>query len=103
MMDIRQPGFHLPTQPPSSPPNAATQAKTWKAAQDFEAMTLNELMQPMFAAADDSAGAFTGGEGEKEFKPLLVNEIAKNMEHAGGLGLAGSIYEKMLAMQEKKS
>ncbi|AOX19155.1 rod-binding protein [Kozakia baliensis] len=79
-----------------------SQAKTWKAAQDFEAMTINQMLQPMFATVNESGGMFDGGAGEKQFKPMLINEVAKEMEHTGGLGLATAIYQKMLAMQEKK-
>ncbi|GAJ27646.1 rod-binding protein [Acidomonas methanolica] len=87
----------------ASAPDPQTQAKTWKAAQDFEAMTINEMLQPMFAAAEpDDNGLFGGGIGEKQFRPMLINEMAKTMEQTGGLGLAPAIYRQMLALQEKK-
>ncbi|AQS89588.1 hypothetical protein A0U93_14930 [Neoasaia chiangmaiensis] len=79
------------------------QTKTWKAANEFEAMAINEMLQPMFEtgeAGDDAP--LGGGIGEKQFKPMLVNEIAKNMQQSGGLGLAHEIYNKMMAMQNRK-
>ena len=76
-------------------------AKTWKAAQDFEAMTLGQLLQPMFDTADQSNGLFGGGSGEAAWRPMLVNEIARKISAGGGLGLAGPIFAQMLQAQEK--
>jgi flagellar protein FlgJ len=46
---------------------------------------------------------FSGGEGEKTWKPMLVDEIAKQISANGGLGLAEPIHDAMLRMQEAKS
>lgn len=75
-------------------------AKLWKAAQDFEAMALNQLLAPMFATVDSAHGAFGGGDGEETWKPMMVQELAKSMSHHGGLGLAVPVYNQMLRMQE---
>lgn len=99
-----------PTNIPMSTPTTSTSSvsdaakeKTWKAAQDFEAMAINEMLSPMFETEGDAnGGVFGGGIGEKQFKPMLINEFAKNMQKAGGLGLAPAIYKKMLELQEKK-
>lgn len=81
-------------------PDAADEAKTWKAATDFEAMTINQLVEPMFSTIDTAKDMFSGGTGEEQLKPMLVNEMAKEMQKAGGLGLAQPIYNQMLKMQE---
>jgi peptidoglycan hydrolase FlgJ len=79
-------------------------AKMWKAARDFEAMALGELLKPMFETAESKKpGLFSGGEAEKTWKPMLVDEIAKRIALNGGLGLAGPIHDAMLRMQEGKS
>ena len=98
----------LPTSP--SPGSAAPPAggtggpvdpRIWKAAQDFEAMAIGQLLEPMFSTVDQSQGEFGGGAGERNFKPMLVNEMAKAVEQRGGLGLAAPVYAQMLKMQEK--
>ena len=76
--------------------------KVMKAAQDFEAMTIGQLLQPMFDTVDQSQGLFGGGAGESNFKPMLVTEMAKQVESHGGFGLAQGIYQQMLKMQEKQ-
>jgi peptidoglycan hydrolase FlgJ len=75
-------------------------AKLAKAAQDFEAMAIGQLLQPMFNTVDMSHNAFGGGPGEEAWKPMLVQEYAKRIAANGGLGLAKPIYEAMLRMQE---
>ncbi|NHN87514.1 rod-binding protein [Acetobacter conturbans] len=75
--------------------------KIWKTAKDFESMTINQMLEPMFDTVDTSAGFFGGGVGESSFKPMLTTEMAKQIENSGGLGLAPSVYHQMLEMQEK--
>jgi Rod binding domain-containing protein len=85
--------------PPGQHANPQT-ARAWKAAQDFEAMALNELLKPMFDTVDLSQNLFGGGDGEQAWQPMLVTELAKKIAAGGGLGLAGPIYQAMLRMQE---
>ena len=78
----------------------APDAKVLKAARDFEAMAIGQMLEPMFATVDTSKSMFSGGAGEESFKPMLVTEMAKEVEAHGGLGLADGIYQQMLKMQE---
>ena len=50
--------------------NPAT-ARIWKAAQEFEAMVLGQLVGPMFATVDTSKGAFGGGAAEEATQQRL--------------------------------
>jgi len=77
-------------------------AKTRKSAQDFEAMVLGEMLQPMFKTVDTSKGLFGGGQGEATWKPMLVEEMAKSIAKQGGLGIADAVMKEMLRMQEMK-
>ena len=74
--------------------------KAWKAAQDFEAMTLNQFLVPMFDTVDTSTGPFGGGQGESAWKPMLIDSIAKQLAKSGGLGLAQPVFRQMIQMQE---
>jgi len=104
MTIVRPPPSQASAMAPNDTGAEARAARTWKAAQDFESMAINEMLQPMFSSGQsEDGGFFGGGVGEKQFRPMLVNEIAKNVEHTGGLGLAQAIYKQMVAMQEKKS
>lgn len=90
------------------PPNASTLppgqvAKLWQSAQDFEAMALGQLLQPMFDTVDMSHSAFGGGEAEAAWRPMLVDAIGKQMQAHGGIGLAVPVFNAMLRAQEHKS
>jgi len=80
----------------------ATQIKLRKAAEDFTAVALNELLKPMFDTADTANGPFGGGPAEEQFKPLMIAEIAKQIARSGGLGLAEPVYQQMLRLQETR-
>jgi Rod binding domain-containing protein len=91
--------------PPSGAAGAAqpdTQ-KLRRAAQDFTAVALNELLKPMFDTADTAAGPFGGGAAEAAFKPMMVSEIAKQIAGSGGLGLTEPVFQQMLRLQEKQT
>jgi len=75
-------------------------AQIHKAAQDFEAMALGQLLQPIFATVDTSHSLFGGGEAEATIKPMLVDAMAKNISAHGGLGLAAPVFASMLRTQE---
>ena len=92
----------VPTVAAPAPQGPEVNPKVMKAAQDFEAMTIGQLLQPMFDTVDQSQGLFGGGAGESNFKPMLVSEMAKQVENHGGFGLAEGIYQQMLKMQEKQ-
>lgn len=75
-------------------------ARIQKAAQDFEAMALGQMLAPMFETVDASKGAFGGGSGEQAWQPMMITEIGKQMAKSGGVGLARPVMEQMLRMQE---
>ncbi len=79
---------------------AAQVQKAWKAAQDFEALALGQFLAPMFDTVDLSAGPMGGGSGEAQWKPMLIDAMAKKIAHSGGLGIAQPVFRQMLQMQE---
>ncbi len=76
--------------------------KTRKSAQDFEAMAIGQLLQPMFQTVDSAHGLFGGGSGEEMWKPMMVNEMGKMLAKSGGIGIADAVFKEMLRMQEVK-
>lgn len=91
------------TSPVARPVQSADPAKLAKSAQDFEAMAIGQLLQPMFDTVDTANSFFGGGSGEEAWKPMLVQEFAKQIAAHGGLGLAKPVYDAMLRMQETQS
>ena len=89
------------------PPNASglpqgQLTKLWKSAQDFEAMAIGQLLQPMFETDDAAHSAFGGGEAEAAWRPMLIDAIGKQMAAHGGIGLAVPVFNAMLRAQEAK-
>ncbi len=73
----------------------------WDKAKDFEAVFISSMLQPVFDSIDVD-GTFGGGQGEKVFRSMLVQEYGRKMVDTGGIGLAESVYETMLRAQEGK-
>lgn len=82
------------------PSPAADPAQIMKSANNFEAMVVGQLLQPMFDTVNTAKNAFGGGVGEQAWKPMLVQEFAKQIEAHGGLGLGKPVYDAMIRMQE---
>jgi flagellar protein FlgJ len=97
------PPVSVPPAPVASPKRPAPSADPTtiaKSAQDFEAMAIGQLLEPMFDTVDTAHGLFGGGAGEENWKPMLVQAFAKQIQAHGGLGLAKPVYDAMIRMQE---
>ena len=80
-------------------PAGASVAQLRKVAEDFEAVFVAQMLQPMFA----NLGAekpFGGGHGEDMWRSVQVEEFGKAIVKNGGLGVADSVFREMLKMQE---
>ncbi len=98
---VAGPSAHPATAAPA-PAGPADPARIRKAAQDFEAMAIGELLRPMFDTIDTAKGLFGGGSAEAAWKPMLIQEMARKIAAHGGLGLAGAVQGALLRMQEDK-
>ena len=87
----------LPAQPNAAKPPANLEAIK-KTAHEFEAMAIGELLKPMFEALD-TEGLGGGGQGERMFRPMLVQEYAKAIASGRGIGIADSVMRAMIQMQ----
>lgn len=88
---------------PGSMSASEADKKIQKGAQDFEAVALGEMMQPMFETVDTSGKPFGGGSAEKQFRSLQVLELGKQIAKEGGVGIAHQVYRTMQKMQEKST
>ena len=70
-----------------TPPSPAEVAKLRKAAQDFESVFLNHMLKTMRQSATSGPG-MGGRSGERMYRDLLDDELAKSIAKSGGLGLA---------------
>lgn len=84
---------------PSPMPPAAVDARIERAAKDFEALVLAELLAPIFDGVDSPAIAGGGGTGEKAFSSLLTQEYARTIAERGGFGVADAVKTSLIDMQ----
>jgi Rod binding domain-containing protein len=89
---------HTPTAGPPAATAAAPDPKLLRVAEEFEALVLAQLLQPMFAALPTD-GVGGGGFGEDMFRPMLVDEYAKGIARSGGIGLARSLVAELSRLQ----
>ncbi|MBV9261336.1 MAG: rod-binding protein [Pseudolabrys sp.] len=78
------------------------QTKAKAAAQDFEAVFVNNMFQQMFT--DTGGDGPMGGSGPAGvWRSFLTDEYAKSFVKAGGIGIADQVYKTLLAQQGAKS
>jgi Rod binding domain-containing protein len=72
----------------------ASPAAMRRVARDFEAQALGALLQPMFQGLE-AKGPFGGGAAEAQWRPMLVDAIARDMARAGGIGLSDAVLREL--------
>ncbi len=71
-----------------------------KAAEDFEAVFLTQMIKPMFDTLPTDT-MFGGGQAENIYRGLMVEEFGKSVAKNGGIGIADSVYRELLKLQEQ--
>ena len=94
-------GAPLPIRTGANAARPADQAvnEARRAAEEFEAVFLGEMLAPMFESLDTD-GLGGGGMGEQIFRPMLVERYAESLSRSGGVGIADSIVRELMRMQE---
>lgn len=82
--------------------NSADKAKAEAAAQDFEAFFLSRMIESMFEGVSTD-GMFGGGEAEKIYRSLLLDEYGKEMAKLGTVGVKDYVMDAILKLQENAS
>ena len=80
-------------------PKEKMEAKARAAAEDFEAVFLTQMLTPVFEQLPTD-GLTGGGQGEKIYRSLIVQEYGKALSKNGGIGIADSVYKDILKLQE---
>ena len=97
---IALPGAPLPMSTTPAPrQDDPRQLEMRRAAEEFEAIFLAQMMAPMFEGLDTD-GLGGGGMGEEIFRPMLIERYAEALSQAGGVGIADSIVRELMRLQE---
>ena len=96
---IALPGAPLPLGTTTPPARDEVPPEIRRAAEEFEAVFLNQMLAPMFEGIQTD-GLGGGGMGEEIFRPMLIERYAQSLTQAGGIGIADSIIRELMRMQE---
>lgn len=76
-------------------------ARTRRAAQDFEALFVHQILASM-RQASVAGGGLLSGSGQKLYQDMMDDEVARAVSRAGGLGLADLLVRDILRTGPKK-
>jgi peptidoglycan hydrolase FlgJ len=82
-----------------TPAATGTPTQLKKAAQDYEATFVTQMLGQMFEGIQTD-GMFGGGQGEQMFRSLMLDEYGKKIASQGGIGLADAVTRELLKHQE---
>ncbi|WP_417689752.1 rod-binding protein [Roseibium sp.] len=69
------------------------------AALEFEAVFLKNMLETMFTGLEEG-GTWGSGHGAEAWQGMMIDEYAKAISDAGGIGLAASVERQLLEIQE---
>ncbi|GAA0601732.1 rod-binding protein [Caenispirillum bisanense] len=81
------------------PGSARTVEQARKAAEEFEAMFIGQMLQHMFSGIETNPD-FGGGAGEDMWRSVLVDQYGKEISKNGGIGIADAVMRTLLQNQE---
>ncbi len=81
--------------------NTANLDEMRETAQDFEAVFLGQMLQPLFKEIS-AAEPFGGGAGEEMWRQMQVEEFGKAISKSGGVGIADMVMREMIKLQETR-
>lgn len=81
--------------------STAARESVRRIAQEFEAVFLSEMLAPVFDSVDTD-GLFGGGQSEKIFRSMMVEEYGKAIARSGSVGIADAVQREILKMQENQ-
>jgi flagellar protein FlgJ len=74
-----------------------------KVSEEFESVFLGTMFEEMFAGIEEEDGPLGAGSAGNAWRSMRVEEMAKTVSAAGGIGLASHVQRHLIAMQELKS
>ncbi len=88
-----------PALPTAPGPSGASHADIAKTAKEFEAVFLGEMSKLMLESVE-LGDQFSDGHAEQIFRGILAEKLGGEIARRGGVGLAPSVMEQMIRMQE---
>ena len=83
----------------AEPAHARNRKEVERAAEEFEAVFLAQMLEHMFEGIR-ADGPFGGGHAEEMYRSFMLQEYGKAMAKGGGVGIADMVKREMLRAQE---
>ena len=84
------------------PGKTANLEKAQNEAREFESVFLSNVLNGMFATLEEGNGPLGGGgAGGETWRSFLVDEYAKEISQAGGIGIADQVMRELISVQEQ--
>ncbi|NIJ20811.1 Rod binding domain-containing protein [Sphingomonas naasensis] len=80
-------------------PVRAVNPKNTETAKEFEAMFLGQMTKMMLESVQKGDN-FNGGAGEEMFQGVLAEKLGTEIANRGGIGLAPSVLDSILKLQQ---
>lgn len=96
-----QPGATLSKVPSPVVTPATRDPKAWKQAQDFEQVFMEQTLGQLTQNLSGPGPLGDEGTGSDVWRGMLTQQYAKSITQAGGLGIATSVYNELMRLQEK--
>jgi len=84
----------------TSAADSSRRAKLADAAQQFEAMMLQELLKPMRSSEDDLAGEKNDDSSFDTISSFGTEAVAKSISASGGLGIAKQVMQQLISKED---
>lgn len=88
---------------PALPQNLSAKTLTPPAARqtatEFEAVFLAQMLRHMMSGIG-TEGVMGGGQAEKIYRDMMVDEMGKSIAQRGGIGIADQLYAQLIKAQE---
>jgi flagellar protein FlgJ len=84
---------------PAARPLPKVDPKNKDTAQSFEAVFLGQMTQMMMETVQQD-GDFHGGAGEDMFRGILAEKLGTEMAKRGGIGLAPTVLDQIIKLQQ---
>lgn len=78
---------------------ASGEAQAKKAGEEFEAFFISTMLESMFTGIKTD-GPLGGGQGEKIFRSMLLQEYGKTIAGRDGFGISDMVQREILRLQE---
>lgn len=82
-----------------SPTSSRNEQDVDAVAKDFESVFITQMLEHMFSG-DTASSYFGSGAAGDIYKSYLLNEYGKSISNAGGIGIASTVKQELLKLQE---